>query len=217
MKFSAENFLPVSSLFILLLIISGNFLDVLFPCQLRYILENNILVKHFLAFLTLFFFAVLSDTENNKSLTDVLKSSLILYLWFILIIRMNANFFITLIVIIASIHVLKIYKRKYNIPPNNENSSTNLTNSTNPTNPTNSTELKRINMALNILYILSIIITIIGFSIYYFEKRIEYGNRFNNFTFFFGKISCRNYSPVLSLKTVIKEAKKHLARIKRGE
>ena len=106
-----SGLLPVSALFILLLIIGGNYLGILFPCQLQDILENNILVKHFLAFLTLIFFAVLADPGNEKPLKDILKQSILLYFWFILIIRMNAKFFLALVFIIALIYILKLYKK----------------------------------------------------------------------------------------------------------
>lgn len=188
-----SHLIPVSSLFILLLIIGGNYLGVLFPCQLQDILEHNILVKHFLAFLTLVFFAVLSDSENGKTLKDVLKSSILLYFWFILIIRMNAKFFLILVFTIAIIYILKLYKKELD-------------------DEKDKIKLDKINKIINILFVFSILITIIGFLIYYFEKKIEYKKDFNNFTFFFGKVNCRHYSPDLSLKEIIKEAKKQLSK-----
>lgn len=48
--------LPVYPIFILLLIISANYLADLFPCRLRELLENNIYVKHLFGYLTLLFF-----------------------------------------------------------------------------------------------------------------------------------------------------------------
>jgi len=190
-----SGLLPVSALFILLLIIGGNYLGILFPCQLQDILENNILVKHFLAFLTLIFFAVLADPGNEKPLKDILKQSILLYFWFILIIRMNAKFFLALVFIIALIYILKLYKKE--LVKDNKTE-----------------QVEKLDKILNILFIFSIIVTLLGFSIYYFEKRIEYKNEFSNQTFFFGKTNCRNYTPDLTLKNVVKEAISQIKKIK---
>lgn len=193
---SIGNTVPVSSLFILLLIIGGNYLGILFPCQLQYTLENNIMIKHFLAFLTLVFFVVLADVDNKKTLKEVVISSFYLYIWFILIIRMNAKFFIALVSVISLIYVLKLYKKEL-VKDNKIKSAETL------------------NKIMNFLFILSIIITIVGFLIYYFEKRIEYGKKFKNSTFLFGKVNCRNYSPKLDMADLLKEMKKQITKIEK--
>ena len=54
------------SVFVLLLIIFGNFLGELMPCKVREALSNNMLLKHFLGYLTLLFFAVLTIYEQSN-------------------------------------------------------------------------------------------------------------------------------------------------------
>ena len=91
---SLEN---VIAIFILVLIICGNFLGQLFPCKVQDMFNNNIVLKHVLGFFTLLFFAISTIPELHfvetglGKFSDFLLTSVILYLWFIL---MSKNYYI---------------------------------------------------------------------------------------------------------------------------
>lgn len=163
--------LDINPLFIFYVTIGGNFVAQLFPCQVQKLFTENIYYKHFLAFFILFFAIVLTSDNSEKISTILLSKTLVLYTLFIILTRMDKNFFllffITLCIKFIIINELshtrdKNLQEKYN----------------------------KINKALN--YAL-VSIGIMGFILYYGEKRYEYGKRFNFLTFLLGKPVCREF------------------------
>ena len=47
------------------LIVSGNFIAELLPCRIQYRMQNDMKLKHFIGFLTLSFFVILSLVSNK--------------------------------------------------------------------------------------------------------------------------------------------------------
>ena len=72
-------------IFIFVLIVSANFLAEIFPCRLQYILRNNMFIKHVFGLFTMIFFVVLSSEWKNKNIFNIVNSSFLLYVLFILI------------------------------------------------------------------------------------------------------------------------------------
>ena len=70
------------SIFVFVLILSGNYLGELFPCRVQSLFSNSMFVKHALGFLTLLFFVTLTIPEIKKQPYLIGNTSLI-YLWFI--------------------------------------------------------------------------------------------------------------------------------------
>ncbi len=194
-KITLDN-IPIYAIFILILIISANFLAQLFPCRLQKLLSTNIYIKHLFSFLTLLFFVVLTAPLDDKSLHNIFYKSLILYIWFILIMRTDPYIFVLLLLIIAIIYilVLKENELKANIEDIKEEKKDNL-----------EKELKiyndQINFIQNInqkLLYSAIILTIIGFLLYMGEKKCEYKKDFCYLIFLFGRPSCKNKSPPIN-------------------
>jgi Ca2+/Na+ antiporter len=110
MAFSIQDHFPVYSVLLLILIsISGYILDFI-PCQIKHALNSNIYVKHLIGFMTLVFFVVLSIPVKFKRIYEILKTSTILYLFFILLLKTEIWFFMTVLVILSIIYVLVIRK-----------------------------------------------------------------------------------------------------------
>ena len=181
MKLDLQSKLPLESLFILFLIIGGNFLGALFPCRIQKFFTNNVFSRHILGFLTLIFFVILDDTDDTFQI--VVAKSVGLYIWFIFVSRMSKNSFILLMIILATIYILSLYK-------NNNNTSTNAKDN--------------ITSAINALFILAIITTVGGFLVYLGKKKIEFKKKFNYRDFFFGVKDCNNKSPKISRKDALK-------------
>lgn len=161
----------VNPLFIFYVTLGGNFVAQLFPCQVQKLFTENIYYKHFLAFFILFFAIILTTDQSERITTTLFSKTLILYSLFIILTRMDKNFFllfffvlcIKFIIINELSHIQnKELKDKYN----------------------------KINITLN--YVL-ISVGIIGFILYYGEKKYEYGKCFNFLTFLLGKPVCREF------------------------
>jgi chromate transport protein ChrA len=117
--------IPLYSIFILILVISSNYITSLIPCKIHDILENNIYMKHFLCLLTMIFFVVLTTSSlKDKSLTEIIKKSLILYFIFLLLIKNNHRFFIVNIILLGILYLISLKKNHLlNIFQNEKNNA----------------------------------------------------------------------------------------------
>jgi hypothetical protein len=163
--------LDINPLFIFYVTLGGNFVAQLFPCQVQKLFTENIYYKHFLAFFILFFAIILTSDKTERISSVLFSKTLVLYALFIVLTRMDKNFFLMFFFILCMKFILlnemtytndKILKEKYVV----------------------------LNKGLN--YTLTCI-GIIGFILYYGEKKYEYGNRFNFITFLLGKPVCREF------------------------
>lgn len=173
--------IPLWNIFVLFLIIASNYIGELFPCRIQDYLSNNVYLKHFISFLTLLFFVVLTDTSLvKKKFMEIFISSVKLYFLFLLLINSNQSFFVFALLILAIIYIIQLIKKDYiddeNVTEETEN-------------------YKKIRLLEKTLFILFFITLVIGFIIYLGEKKIEYKNKFNYLTFIFGKPSCKGKSP----------------------
>jgi len=92
--YSFDKNLPIFSMFILVLIITGVYLIDVFPCRVRKFIQSNIYLKHFIGLLTLIFLVVITDIISiNKSIGPIIKS-FILYMIFIFYTKTEIHFFI---------------------------------------------------------------------------------------------------------------------------
>lgn len=177
MNIKGISALEMSLLFIFFLLVSGNYLENLFPCKIQDFFNNNIYIKHFIGFLTLIFFVVLVEStskEKNPNFKQIIATSFKLYVLFILLTNNQKRFFVAAIIILGTLYIIQIYK-KFSDNKNNK-------------------YLKYLNNLEKSLYTVLIIILVIGFIIYYGSKKIEYGKEFKHITFLFGKPECRGVS-----------------------
>ena len=172
---------PLWNIFVLFLIIASNYIGELFPCRIQDYLSNNVYLKHFISFLTLLFFVVLTDTSLvKKKFMEIFISSLKLYFLFLLLINSTKKFFIFALFILAIIYIIQLIKKDY---INDENVAEETEN------------YKNIILVEKALFVLFYIVLVLGFIIYLGEKKIEYKNKFKYMTFIFGKPSCKGKSP----------------------
>lgn len=163
--------LDINPLFIFYVTLGGNFVAQLFPCQVQKLFTENIYYKHFLAFFILFFAIVLTSDKSEKISTTLFSKTLILYSLFILLTRMDKNFFIMFFITLC---IKFIIINELSHTQNNQIKD----------------RYNKVNKALDYLLVF---IGIIGFILYYGEKRYEYGKRFNFLTFLLGKPVCREF------------------------
>lgn len=165
------------SLFVLYLVISGNFLAPLFSCRLRQFIEGSMVVRHILGFLTLTFFVVVATKSAPISYAAVMGLSAFFYGWFLMTTRMSLNFWFLFILLIGSVYLIHLYQ-------------SDLT-SDKPTREQEGvfTMLKKVFTGL------AAALTVLGFLAYYGEKRIEYGEKFCHMNFILGVPTCKGESP----------------------
>lgn len=196
MILSLSEKIPLYSIFVLILIISAGYFTEIFPCKLQRLLKNNIYIKHFFAYLTLIFFVVLTTSVKDEQIYIILYKSFILYLLFLLVIKSDYRFFVT-IIFLTGFYYLSILK-KYEM----------INTLSTEKDPIEITKLNTyINYLIyfnNCLFIFIIFIIIIGFLIYLGEKKYEYGNKFNFLTFIFGKLYCSQFEKKISIINALK-------------
>lgn len=177
----------VIAIFILVLIICGNFLGQLFPCKVQDMFNNNILLKHVLGFFTLLFFAISTIPELTfietgiGKFSDFILTSVILYLWFILMSKNYYIFWLLTFGLAAIMYLIFLYEKTEKTVYEKESKAYE--------SPEYLVTCKKI---LGFKIISS---TIFGFLVYMGAKKEEYGKKFDYFTFIFGKPSCRGQSP----------------------
>lgn len=181
--------MPIESLFIFLLVISGNFLAELFPCRFQKRLTDIIALKHFFGFLTLLFFVVLQTPLGQFKLITAFKNTSGLYLIFLALINSHYSTFIISMCLLTISYILTL-KRKEN--------NTNLDKivETGYEEQEQELELQQSNgnmvVVQKYLHILVLLSIVVGFLSYLGSKKSEYGSKFNYFTFIFGKTKCAN-------------------------
>ena len=110
-----NSYIPIYSIFILILILSGGYTIELIPCRLKKLLTENIFLKHFICLLTLIFFVSITDSSyNGKNLKDIIYHSFTLYILFMFIIKTQYQFFILILIFLSIIYLLKIKNDEIN-------------------------------------------------------------------------------------------------------
>lgn len=165
---------PFYMIFVLYLVISSNFLAQLFSCQLQYILNNSMLAKHFLGYMTLLFFVVLSSGDT-QSTSEALLYSLIIYIIFWFSTRISTEYFIVFIILTAAMYIIHLYQKESGVQVS-----------------------RRLQIVKNILQISMFVVLVVGFFFYIIEKKVEYRKKFSFKTFILGKPICKNKSPKMT-------------------
>ena len=181
----------IFTIFIFILIISGNFLA-LVPCKLQDELNNNMYVKHLFGLFTMIFFVTLAAPVKDKTISAVTLNSFLLYLLFILITKVHVKIFYVIAVLLGSTYITVLLKEADIGTINANASATDVKNNENPKNVILNNQLKIYDNIIFYSYILILILTFIGVLAYMGEKKIEYKKNFKYVTFFLGKTVCKH-------------------------
>jgi len=189
----------IFTIFIFILIISGNFLA-LVPCKLQDELNNNMYVKHLFGLFTMIFFVTLSAPVKDKTISVVALNSFLLYLLFILITKVHVKIFYVIAVLLGGTYITVLLKQADIDKISANASATDVNNDTmeqtkeNPPDVILTNQLKIYDNIIFYSYILILILTFIGVLAYMGEKKIEYKKNFKYVTFFLGKTVCKHSS-----------------------
>ena len=160
---SIQDKIPIYSLFIIIIIICGNYFGELLPCRIQKKLKTSMVVKYIFLFFSLFFL-VLYSTEDK-----ILKNfyqTIIIFIFFILLSRNTYTFFLLNFFLLFIIYILFLEENELK-------------------------ENKKIKLSINILISICSIFIIIGFILYLFEKKRKFKKKFNFKTFLLGKPICK--------------------------
>ncbi len=171
----------LNGIFFFMIIILGGYTENMFPCGFQKLFNRNIYCKYILSFFILFIAIILSNEKlaKNKSILLLFGITCLLYIWFLFMTKMNVYFFISLITILF---VLYAYIQYYDF------------------NKLEEKEKKTNNIIKLIFFILAIVITVVGFLLYYGEKKYEYKKMFSWNTFFFDTVICNTTPPKGTMK-----------------
>ena len=160
-------------LFLIYVLISGNYIGDLMSCSFQRLLKTNILYQHILAF-CIFYLTISIAVDDSLDPFQSLYVSFISYIWFVISCRMSAGYisillFITFFTYLIT-NIIEFYQKKHE-----------------------SDKLEEANLIVKTTgFSLSILTTLIGFIIYYRVKRKQYNNNWNWKVFIIGKQICRN-------------------------
>lgn len=186
-----NSIIPLYSLILLILVISGNYIGEVLPCRFQKIMSNNMILKYICTFVTLIFFVVLSTNQEQK-LSQVFYNSIIIFVWFMILAKNNIHFFLGNCFLFFMIYLFYLLKIQYI----NEN-----------VNGSHDKKIRNIETINNVLIIVAFLSTCFGCILYIGEKKIEYGSNFKYQYFIFGKKDCaKEKTEYISFSDAIKHS-----------
>jgi hypothetical protein len=166
-------------MFILYLLIAANFMAPLVGCKMQRILQDSMLLKHIIGFMTLYFFVVLTSQPDVHPTRSALQAVAI-YVWFIMTTRTTTRIMAAIFVLLFALTILNSWKNYLATHPGEHNDE----------------DLKRtiarISLAQQLVQYTIVGLTVVGFLYYLYLKEREYGNTYFDWTdFVVGRPNCK--------------------------
>ena len=175
---------PIYSVFTLILMISGNYLGELLPCRIRHLFTTSVVIKHIMAYLTILFFASLTDPYHNQDMDKTILTSVMLYLVFVLLSNTITESFFFCMFLGAFIFITTMYKKKLTLK-----AETMKNTDEREKIEKRISKLKKINLFGVRIFL---VVAVTGFIMYFSEKKIEYGDKFSYNKFLLGTVNCKS-------------------------
>ena len=166
-----SNLAPAIILFFLIIV--ANNAGALFSCELRNLLAENMLIKHFMGIVIIYVFVVI-DQENLHPGFQLLYS-LIIYIWFIMIMRSRLPYVTTSLLLLFLVFCIHSYQNYIN---------NTLKHSQKP-RQIKSTSAK-LDMAKNIGILGSFVVSLVGFIAFIIETKKLFGESWTFRSFWLG-------------------------------
>jgi len=160
-------------LFLLYVLISGNYIGNILSCSFQKLIQTNMLYQHILAF-CIFYLTISMTVNDSLNPMQSLLVSVISYIWFVITCKMNALYvsivlFIIFITYMIS-NIIDYYQKEHE-----------------------SDRLKHTNYIVkSVGFIGAVLTTLVGFILYYRSKRREYSKNWSWSFFILGKPVCKN-------------------------
>lgn len=199
-----------SALFIFILILCGNYLAALLPCRVQDFIEHNMYMRHFIGYMTMLFFVIL--TLPDLFVQNMLQASIGLYVFFIFLSKTYWKIWVFIMIIFSIIFVVNTMYNVRKLKAKKEEKTYNEVNK-----EANKAIFSSYGEILEKLYddhmpklrtaviILILSLTIFGFLVYLGNKKREFGKKFNMIRFLFGNPVCKFSTP--PIKSYMEEIK----------
>ena len=158
------------SLFLLFLVVCGNYIGELLGCKTQQLLSENIYMKH-IVLLCLIFFTINLISDKKGHPFDILKKTILLWLFYLILTKMNIEFTIVVLFLLFSLYVFDEYQNY--LDESNE-------------------EYNKEEYEQNKIYLQYLIvgIALIGFIMYFMKQKKEHSKNFDPFKFILGTSEC---------------------------
>jgi hypothetical protein len=171
--------------FLIVLSVAGNFLAETLGCQTQTLL-NNMYAKHILIFFVIYFTIDFTqgDTVDNPFMN--IGKALIVWILFHLFTHMDIQPTILAVSLFMILFFISNYRHYI---------KSNLKFLSNSEKKITLQIDKNLELAQTMVFLSTLVVIIIGFGIYYIEKRREYNKHFSILKFIFGNPTCKHYTP----------------------
>lgn len=158
------------SLFLLFLVVCGNYIGELLGCKTQKLLSENIFMKHIVLLCLIFFTINLVDDKKLHPI-EVAKKTLLLWLFYLILTKMNLQFTLVVLFLLFSLYVFDEYQDYLD---------------------ENKIEYEKETYDNYKVYLQYLIIGIMifGFVTYYLKQQKEHSKDFDNIKFLLGTIKC---------------------------
>jgi hypothetical protein len=163
----------VKGIFLLLLTVASNYNAETLGCRVQNILTNNMLVKHILNLILIYFAINLTSGDVLEHPYVVMRRSILVWVGFILFSRMNIYITTVVFILLTLGYTLGNFISYYQ----QEN---------------NKKEENRLHKIQSRIFDVIPVVILIGFILYYKEKYGEYNEIWSPITFLLGNTTCKN-------------------------
>lgn len=174
MDFIQSESYIIKGIFLLILAISGNFVAETLGCKTQKILSENIYMKHLVILFILYFSVGFASDEPEHPL-NILKMAFYIYILFLFFTKMNLYFTGVVFLLLSICYILSTFIDYYEYT----GIHTDIT-------------IDTLTNIRKMIYISLMPIIIIGFILYFKNKRNEYKTTWSTLKFIFGKVNCNS-------------------------
>ena len=168
----------ISGIFLLIIVQCGSYISELLTCKLQFMLTTNIVYKQIVLLIVIFTVLMLADTNYEKHPSEHIKYTGLIYITFILFIKMNLKYTLVTLFILLFIFILSHYIEYLKKIKDETNEKKELINYLS-------------NLKNAFLYI-TLLLIFVGFIKYFTEKRVEYSKNWSTIKFLFHVDKCKS-------------------------
>lgn len=186
----AYNQKLLKSVILLFLAVSSNFVGNTLGCKTQYHMTNNMYVKHIVLFIIIYF--TLNFTSNDKeNPLEMLKNAIIIWICFVLFTKTNLTFKMISALLFIGTYILDNFIDYYNKLIEESKSK--------------KEKLKLIETHEKLIKIRywtfrgGLGSLVVGFFVYFKEKKDEYSDRFDMIDFILGKPTCKSLNDIIDI------------------
>ena len=168
----------ISGVFLLIIVQCGGYISELLTCKLQLMLTINKIYKQIVLLIVILTVLMLADTNYEKTPLEHIKFTGLIYMTFILFIKMNLKYTLVTVLILLFIFILTHYIEYLKKIKDETNEKKELIN-------------YLFNFKNAFLY-LTLLLIFVGFIKYFTEKRVEYSKNWSIIKFLFQHDKCKS-------------------------